>query len=95
MWLFRGRYRVETGDCRAAVADFDRAIALMPNDAAGGAGMLKPPLVSSAAFRRAATNSGGSIGNPRVCAYGFDVKSTGVVQVFRKPEEIEVPRRVT
>jgi len=34
LWLFRGRYRIDTGDCRAAAADFDRAIALAPDNAA-------------------------------------------------------------
>jgi Flp pilus assembly protein TadD len=33
LWLFRGRYRVERGDCRGAVADFDRALALAPVNA--------------------------------------------------------------
>ena len=33
LWLFRGRYRIDTGDCRAAAADFDRAIALAPDSA--------------------------------------------------------------
>jgi Flp pilus assembly protein TadD len=28
LWLFRGRYRVEAGDCRGASRDFERAIAL-------------------------------------------------------------------
>jgi len=33
LWLFRGRYRVENGDCPGAVADFDRALALSPANA--------------------------------------------------------------
>jgi Flp pilus assembly protein TadD len=33
-WLFRGRYRVEAGDCRGALADFEAAERLTPNDAA-------------------------------------------------------------
>jgi tetratricopeptide (TPR) repeat protein len=33
-WLFRGRYRVEAQDCRGAVADFDHAEQLQPNNAA-------------------------------------------------------------
>jgi Flp pilus assembly protein TadD len=33
-WLFRGRYRVEAGDCRGALADFEAAEGLAPNDAA-------------------------------------------------------------
>jgi tetratricopeptide (TPR) repeat protein len=33
LWLFRGRYRVEKGDCRGASADFDRAVALAPANA--------------------------------------------------------------
>lgn len=31
-WLFRGRYRVEAGECAEAVADFARAAALDPGD---------------------------------------------------------------
>jgi Flp pilus assembly protein TadD len=34
LWLFRGRYLVESGDCRSAVRDFDRAIGLAPDNAA-------------------------------------------------------------
>jgi len=33
-WLFRGRYRVEAHDCRGAVADFDQAEKLQPDNAA-------------------------------------------------------------
>jgi Flp pilus assembly protein TadD len=33
-WLFRGRYRVEVNDCRGAVADFDQAERLQPNNPA-------------------------------------------------------------
>src|SRR5262249_48150824 len=33
-WLFRGRYRVEGNDCRGAVADFDHAETLQPDNAA-------------------------------------------------------------
>lgn len=36
-WLFRGRYRIESGDCRGALADFRRATALAPAGAAGHA----------------------------------------------------------
>ena len=35
LWLFQGRYRVEHGDCRGALADFQRAIRLQPANAAG------------------------------------------------------------
>jgi tetratricopeptide (TPR) repeat protein len=35
VWLFQGRYRVEHGDCRAAVQDFQRAIRLDPRSAKG------------------------------------------------------------
>jgi Flp pilus assembly protein TadD len=31
--LFRGRYRIDSGDCRGAAADFDRAVALAPTNA--------------------------------------------------------------
>src|SRR5258706_14435444 len=37
LWLFRGRYRVESGDCRGAASDFDRAVALAPSNAAAHA----------------------------------------------------------
>jgi tetratricopeptide (TPR) repeat protein len=33
VWLFRGRYRVESGDCHGALGDFQRAIALSPENA--------------------------------------------------------------
>jgi tetratricopeptide (TPR) repeat protein len=33
VWLFRGRYKVESGDCRSAAQDFDRALALAPDNA--------------------------------------------------------------
>jgi Flp pilus assembly protein TadD len=33
-WLFRGRYRVEEHDCRGAVADFDQAERLQPDNPA-------------------------------------------------------------
>ncbi len=35
VWLFRGRYRVESGDCEGAASDFERAIRLDPVNAAG------------------------------------------------------------
>jgi Flp pilus assembly protein TadD len=34
LWLFRGRYRIDANDCRGAMQDFDRAIALAPDNAA-------------------------------------------------------------
>jgi tetratricopeptide (TPR) repeat protein len=39
VWLFRGRYRVETNDCEGAVSDFQRAIRLDPADAAAHASL--------------------------------------------------------
>jgi hypothetical protein len=33
LWLFRGRYRVERGDCRDALQDFQRALSLAPGNA--------------------------------------------------------------
>jgi tetratricopeptide (TPR) repeat protein len=33
-WLFRGRYRVESHDCRGALSDFERAAELAPEDPA-------------------------------------------------------------
>jgi tetratricopeptide (TPR) repeat protein len=38
-WLFRGRYRVEAGNCRGAVDDFRRATALAPGNAAAHASL--------------------------------------------------------
>lgn len=32
-WLFRGRYRIEVGDCRGALGDFRRALVLAPTHA--------------------------------------------------------------
>jgi Flp pilus assembly protein TadD len=37
LWLFRGRYRIDSGDCRGAAADFDRAVGLAPVSAAAQA----------------------------------------------------------
>jgi tetratricopeptide (TPR) repeat protein len=37
LWLFRGRYRIDSGDCRGAAADFDRAVKLAPVNAAAHA----------------------------------------------------------
>src|SRR5204863_6437315 len=34
LWLFRGRYHIESGDCRGASQDFDRAVTLTPANAA-------------------------------------------------------------
>jgi Flp pilus assembly protein TadD len=34
LWLLRGRYRVDAGDCKAASMDFQRAETLAPNDPA-------------------------------------------------------------
>ncbi len=34
LWLFRGRYRVDAGDCKGASSDFQRAEALAPRNAA-------------------------------------------------------------
>ena len=33
LWLFRGRYRTEKGDCRGAAADFEHATTLEPTNA--------------------------------------------------------------
>jgi type I phosphodiesterase/nucleotide pyrophosphatase/tetratricopeptide repeat protein len=37
MWLFRGRYRIDAGDCRGADRDFERALTLAPANASGHA----------------------------------------------------------
>jgi tetratricopeptide (TPR) repeat protein len=39
VWLFRGRYRVERGDCAGAVDDFRRAVRLAPQNAGAYASM--------------------------------------------------------
>jgi Tfp pilus assembly protein PilF len=39
VWLFRGRYRVESGDCEGAVSDFERAIRLDAVNAAAHASL--------------------------------------------------------
>jgi Flp pilus assembly protein TadD len=43
LWLFRGRYRIDANDCRGAMQDFDRAIALAPDNAAafGASGVAR------------------------------------------------------
>jgi tetratricopeptide (TPR) repeat protein len=39
LWIFSGRYRVEMGDCAGALADFQKAVAVAPRDAAAHASM--------------------------------------------------------
>jgi tetratricopeptide (TPR) repeat protein len=39
VWLFRGRYRVESGDCTGAVSDFERAVRLDAGNPAGYASL--------------------------------------------------------
>jgi Flp pilus assembly protein TadD len=39
VWLFDGRYRIESGDCPGARDDFKRAVGLAPNDAAAHASL--------------------------------------------------------
>lgn len=55
LWLFRGRYRIESGDCRGAVQDFDRALALAPENAGafGASGVAKLCAGDRAGARRA------------------------------------------
>jgi Flp pilus assembly protein TadD len=55
LWLFRGRYRIEGGDCRGAAQDFDRALALAPANAAafGASGVAKLCAGDHAGARRA------------------------------------------
>ena len=55
LWLFRGRYRTERGDCRGAAADFDQATSLSPaNPAAYSAsGVARLCLGDRAGARRA------------------------------------------
>jgi tetratricopeptide (TPR) repeat protein len=58
-WLFRGRYRIESGNCRGALADFRRATALAPASAAGHAseGLAHLCLGDKAAARRSLQRS--------------------------------------
>jgi len=57
-WVFRGRYRVEAGNCSGAVGDFDRAASLDPGDPAIYASSalahlcLGDPAAAAAEFRR-------------------------------------------
>jgi tetratricopeptide (TPR) repeat protein len=55
LWLFRGRYRIETGDCRGALEDFDKTIALAPDNAGafGAAGVARLCAGDRAGARRA------------------------------------------
>jgi Flp pilus assembly protein TadD len=58
-WLFRGRYRIESGDCRGALEDFRRAIALAPKNPGGhaSAGLALLCLGDHAAARRSLERS--------------------------------------
>ena len=55
VWLFRGRYRIDAHDCRGASQDFDRAIALAPDNAGAfsAAGLAKLCAGDRAGARRA------------------------------------------
>jgi Flp pilus assembly protein TadD len=55
LWLFRGRYRIESGDCRGAAQDFDRALVLAPESAGafGASGVAKLCAGDRAGARRA------------------------------------------
>jgi len=55
LWLFRGRYRIEAGDCRGAIQDFDRSVALAPGNAGafGASGVAKLCAGDRAGARRA------------------------------------------
>jgi Flp pilus assembly protein TadD len=55
LWLFRGRYRMDANDCRGAAQDFDRAIALAPDNAAafGASGVARLCTGDRAGARRA------------------------------------------
>jgi Flp pilus assembly protein TadD len=55
LWLFRGRYRTERGDCRGAAADFDHATSLSPTNAAAysASGVARLCLGDRAGARRA------------------------------------------
>jgi Flp pilus assembly protein TadD len=55
LWLFRGRYRIDANDCRGAIQDFDRAIALAPDNAGafGASGVARLCAGDRAGARRA------------------------------------------
>jgi len=55
LWLFRGRYRIDAEECRGAIQDFDRAIALAPDNAGafGASGVAKLCAGDRAGARRA------------------------------------------
>ena len=55
LWLFRGRYRTEQGDCRGAAADFDHATSLSPSNPAAysASGVARLCLGDRAGARRA------------------------------------------
>jgi Flp pilus assembly protein TadD len=55
VWLFRGRYRMDADDCRGALQDFDRAIALVPDNASafGASGVARMCTGDRAGARRA------------------------------------------
>jgi tetratricopeptide (TPR) repeat protein len=59
LWLFRGRYRVEKGDCRGALDDFQRAIRLAPESPGGYAseGLARVCLGDRAGARRSFEHS--------------------------------------
>jgi predicted AlkP superfamily phosphohydrolase/phosphomutase/Tfp pilus assembly protein PilF len=59
LWLFRGRYRTEQGDCRGAADDFDRATALAPGNAAAytASGLARLCLGDRAGARNALEHS--------------------------------------
>jgi tetratricopeptide (TPR) repeat protein len=54
VWLFLGRYRVERGECRAAVSDFEKATRLAPRNASAFAslGLARLCAGDAAAARR-------------------------------------------
>ncbi len=59
LWLFRGRYRVDKGDCRGALDDFQRAVALAPESPGGYAseGLARLCLGDRAGARRSFEHS--------------------------------------
>ena len=59
MWLFRGRYRVDAGDCKGAAADFEQAERLQPDHAPAYAseGLARMCAGDRAGARKAFTRS--------------------------------------
>ena len=54
-----------------------------------------PHQVTGKCSAQQTANPGGGMGHPSEHADGFNVKTAGIVEILRKPEEIEGPGRIT